>query len=165
MPAERTSLFKFLLPPVVVAALGVLAFSGMNALAQHVEQSGPTVGDIISFPADPHADASGVRLTVERVAGGTCDLAVTSLRRGGGTLVVEERRPAVRGLRVHWVGGPTAADAGDCGRSADLLLERGDMSTLSLAAGGYGVRVAVSPDAGPAVARPRASYRPMQNDG
>jgi hypothetical protein len=43
-------------------------------------------------------------------------------------------------FRVHWAGVRTSKDHGDCGRSADLLLNSNQLAILIFAAGGTGVK-------------------------
>jgi hypothetical protein len=40
---------------------------------------------------------------------------------------------------VHWAGGRTSDGATDCGRSADLVMNREELQLLSNAVGGPGV--------------------------
>lgn len=159
MPTGNTSLREYILPPILSAVLGVLVYSGVSAVIRHVEHLAPTVGDIVSFPANPKATTSDARLRVLRAGGGHCELAVTTLRKAGGTLVVEERRPVEPRLRVHWLGGRTADDGADCGHAADLLLEPGDMAALAMAAGGYGVKVGFAENGDPVLPSRPAPHR------
>jgi hypothetical protein len=39
---------------------------------------------------------------------------------------------------VHWAGERTAADTGNCGNNADLILDERELDILALGAGGYG---------------------------
>ena len=97
------------------------------------------IRDIVSFnPAAPDAPLNeSTRITLARLDGATCSLDLGLIRQGGGSLVIEARRPD-RALpyQAHWAG----PGDGDCGRSADLLLSDSDISLLAIAAGGYGVR-------------------------
>jgi hypothetical protein len=123
---------------------------GLIGIASRVE-FGPHVGDMVAF--DPPAAQTGTlgdnpaegmptsltsRVTPAKATGGLCSLDLTVIRQGGGSLIVEARRPGdAFPYQAHWAGlreGDT-----DCGRSADLLLSDSDMSLLAIAAGGYGV--------------------------
>jgi hypothetical protein len=55
-------------------------------------------------------------------------------------VVIEASQPQTNsGYRVHWAGASGSDEPAHCGASADLLLNREEIETLALAAGGYGV--------------------------
>ncbi len=63
----------------------------------------------------------------------------TYLRQSGGSLIVEGQvSEAVERYEVHWAGQRTAADTGNCGKSADLILDGQQLDILATGAGGYG---------------------------
>ena len=60
------------------------------------------------------------------------------LQRSGGSLVVESQMIEAKGsFKVHWAGQRTAADSGNCGSNADLILSKRELRVLASAAGGY----------------------------
>lgn len=114
-----------LLLGVVVAAVAVAK----------VTMPAPNVGDILVVR--PSGDMLGLRLDVQKVAadgapGPSCVLDPDTMARSGGSLVVEAHTPgSVRPYVVHWAGGPTSAEATDCGSDADLALDVRDIVRLS----------------------------------
>jgi hypothetical protein len=71
--------------------------------------------------------------------GHPCDLDVQAMHEGGGSLIIESRQPALNNsIRIHWAGNHTATDGGNCGSSADLVIDQDDVEILALAAGGFG---------------------------
>lgn len=108
----------------------------------HPAPSTISVGDIITFEPDPGPISSGSMMADGRIAAhrfGTfgCILDLDTLRRHGGSLVMEARLASEgQSFRVHWAGERTAADSGDCGPSADVILDRNDLTRLAAAAGG-----------------------------
>jgi hypothetical protein len=128
-------------PLLLAGAAALLSFLGAINLARAVAEMGPKVGDVLDFRPD-HGLAVDMdaHLAVSRVDQSTCQIDVTTIRRSGGSLVVEQRRPGTPHVyQAHWSGLRTSGDNGDCGTSADLLLKDTDMEVLSMAAGGYGV--------------------------
>jgi hypothetical protein len=128
-------------PLVLAGAAALLSFVGAVDLARAVAEMGPRVGDVIDFRPDRAITLNvEARLDVARTDHTTCRLDVVTIRRSGGSLVVEQRRPGMPHLyQVHWSGIRTSPDGADCGASSDLLLKDTDMEVLALAAGGYGV--------------------------
>jgi hypothetical protein len=132
-PNQRTLLLAVL--TVVAAGYGV---AGM---ARQAAEFGPSVGDIIVFdPARAVGFESEARLTVGRSNGGNCVLDLGTVRRSGGSLVLEQRGAAPDRLyRGHWAGGRTSDDRQtDCGTATDLVLTPSDMGALAASAGGIG---------------------------
>jgi hypothetical protein len=85
-------------------------------------QFGPAVGAILRFerfgqPAPLwHVDAI-------RVADGQhCVMKPAIMGLVHGSMVVEARLPDGRTFRVHWGGGPSSDDSGNCGSAVDLNL-------------------------------------------
>jgi hypothetical protein len=132
----------------------LLSGFGLIGMVSRIE-FGPHVGDIVSFDhvgsavGDPArqtlpdaaerapTDAT-TRFTLVQTTGGSCSLDLDLVEQGGGSLVVEARRPdPTLRYQAHWAA-PRDGDT-DCGRSADLLISDSDMSLLAIAAGGYGV--------------------------
>ena len=64
----------------------------------------------------------------------------SAIRRGGGSLVLEQRAATpARLYRVHWAGPRTSDDQReDCGHDTDLMLSMTDANALAAAAGGFG---------------------------
>ena len=126
---------------VLLASVTLLAAaSGMTGMARQAVFLGPKPGDIIAFdPARAHPSANGVRLIAGQASQKNCVLDLDTIRRWGGSLVIEQRGPAPERLyRAHWAGPGTSDDMTDCGPAADLLLSAADVSTLAAAAGGFG---------------------------
>jgi len=103
------------------------------------------IGDIVAFN-QPMPANSGAEVVVVRVAdddtaqASRCVLDPAVLTGAGGSLVVEEQDwQGGRSYRVHWAGDRTATGAENCGASADLAINENDLTTLAIAAGGYGV--------------------------
>lgn len=127
-------------PLILAGAAAVLSFVGVVDLARYVAELGPRVGDVVSFTADPGTatDLYGL-LDVVRTDLSPCRLDMTTMRRLGGSVIVEERQPGPpRIYRVHWSGTHSSRDL-DCGASADLLLQDAAIETLAVAAGGFRV--------------------------
>ncbi len=142
---DDTSLGTVILALVAGALLSVT--TGLAALAG-LEQYGPAVGGIIVFRPDTTATerwsvnaniiASARFGLPEPGMEKRCILSPAVMSGRGGSLVIEARRldrPPV--YRVHWTGDHTGNGPGDCGRSADLILERTDLMRLANAAGGF----------------------------
>ncbi len=128
--------------PAVFGAAAFLAAIGVVTVVSLCARSVPRVGDIIAFDSardvPPDHDA---RLLVHRPNQFACVLDLSTLKRTGGSLIVEARMSGdARAIRVHWAGGRTSADAADCGETADLIVDRRDIDLLAVAAGGYGIR-------------------------
>ncbi len=136
---QKTS--RIMGPLLLAGAAALLSFVGAVDLARVVAELGPKVGDVLSFEPDRRAPVDmDARLEVSRADRGACRLDVATIRRLGGSLVVEQRRTATPRLyQAHWSGQHTSVDGGDCGVTADLLLKDSDMEVLAMAAGGYGV--------------------------
>ena len=134
--------------PVSGRILRALLLMSMTALAgasgaagmARVAAMGPRVGDIIAFDlALPSQAESGTRLAVARPDQKNCVLDIDTIRRSGGSLVMERRVTGpTRLYRAHWAGPRTSEAVTDCGGDADLVLTPLDVSTLAAAAGGFG---------------------------
>jgi hypothetical protein len=126
---------------VVVITAGILL---TVVLLQLADRLGPQTGDIIAFPATRVPSVSTASFTASRlIADGDmpCILDVQTMQRSGGSLVVESTRfEPKRIFQVHWAGAQTSNGRDDCGGSADLLLNTGQVSVLISAAGGTGVK-------------------------
>ena len=133
---------------VLLASVTLLAAaSGMTGMARRAAFPGPKLGDIIAFdPARPFPFETGLRLIAGQAAQKNCVLDLDTIRRWGGSLVIEQRASAPDRLhRAHWAGPGTSEDTTDCGPAADLLLSAADVSTLAAAAGGFGAARAPGP--------------------
>jgi hypothetical protein len=131
--ARRPLLTLLIFSTVLAAGFGTMLLSIL-------EQVTPQIGDIVVFAANTsRAEPSGIRIAVHRPGQSGCVLDLDTIRRTGGSLVVEARlmRP-ISGFRVHWAGERTGAETEDCGASADMVLGRGDLTSLSMEAGSYG---------------------------
>jgi hypothetical protein len=135
---------------VVLTLMAVALLTVTTGLAAMVEleQYGPSVGGIIVFRPDTAATErwSVTAVVVEPAHPGVpaesngrhCVLSPGVMAVRGGSLVVEARRlsrPPV--YRVHWAGGQTDGAPGDCGNTADLVLERTELMRLANVAGGF----------------------------
>ena len=127
-----------------MAAIALAGMVGTIGLIRSVGDIGPKVGDIVAFdPLDSMSRDLKARITAAPVGGHpgvACVLDVRAMHAGGGSLVIESRQPMTpNGLRVHWAGARSADDDGNCGSSAELLLNQDDIEVLAMAAGGFGV--------------------------
>ena len=131
-----------------IVVLGLAGTVGTISLLREVGEIGPKVGDIISFdPLETLSRDMNVTITATRSnaqpgahAEATCVLNIGAMHAGGGSAIIEARLPQTSsGYRVHWAGPHGGDSVGDCGASADLLLNQEDIETLAMAAGGYGV--------------------------
>jgi hypothetical protein len=122
-----------------VITLGIVVTSSLLRL---IDSLGPQTGDMIAFPATRLPSASTESFTARRTGGTSCLLDVPTIQKSGGSLVVESTRSEPdRTFQVHWAGTRTSGDREDCGGSADLLLDRYQISALVSAAGGMGPKV------------------------
>jgi hypothetical protein len=139
MPTKNDVMARFLLPAIAGLSSALLALSAVRAIAVMTSMT-PHVGDIVSFvPSANQRVEDGVRLIVHRPDQFGCVLDLGILRHSGGSLIVEsEVNKAVGSFQVHWAGERTTADTGNCGSSADLILDRLELDILALGAGGYG---------------------------
>ena len=123
----------------VLVALAVTAVVG----AAHSGKSKVEVGDIIAFEPDPASLETSRFITAGRIAVHRpgqygCILDLETLRHDGGSLVAEARLASEgRSFRLHWAGIRTAPGSGNCGESADLIMNPDDLSRLAMAAGGF----------------------------
>jgi hypothetical protein len=127
-----------------MAAIALAGTVGTVGLIQQVGDFGPRVGDIVTFdPLDSMSRDMTARIAAipaDNRPGVACVLDVRAMHNGGGSVIIESRRPMTGyGLRVHWSGARSANDATDCGASAELLVNQEDMEVLAMAAGGFGV--------------------------
>jgi hypothetical protein len=131
----------------VLAAMAIMITGCLSTfLVLQLDEFRPKVGDIVAFkPGSQDTDmwqmtipATMVSATGAALAG--CLLDPNVIAEAGGSLIVEglQDQPSLQ-YRVHWAGSPTAQTAGNCGRSADLLVSRTDLQRLANAAGGFGV--------------------------
>jgi len=102
----------------------------------------PGIGDIIAFAGKsgwPEVQARITALRSNAAPGLPCVLDPHVMKQFGGSLLIEAARsqPTVA-FDVHWAGTHTSDGVGDCGASADLVLNLGDVVTLTLAAGRSG---------------------------
>jgi hypothetical protein len=132
---------------VLIAGALLTLTTGLAAMVE-LEQFGPSVGGIIVFRPDAAATerwSVGATIVDNPRAGlpgadaaRRCVLSPNVMAVRGGSLMVEARRlsrPPV--YRVHWAGGRTDSGPGDCGTTADLVLERTDLMRLANVAGGF----------------------------
>jgi hypothetical protein len=139
MPTKNDIMPRILLPAIAGLGSALLALTAVHAIAAMTTMT-PHVGDIVSFiPSANQRIEDGVRLIAHRPDQFGCVLDLGILRQTGGSLIVEsEVDKAIGSFRVHWAGERTTADTGNCGSSADLILDRLELDILALGAGGYG---------------------------
>jgi hypothetical protein len=131
----------------VVAAALLTVTTGIWVMLQ-LEQFGPSVGGILVFKTDPNpterwsVNAAAVDPTIPGFSATLtprhCVFSPSVMAISGGSLVIEARRmsrPPV--FRVYWIGCHTDAASGDCGTTADLVLERTELMRLANVAGGF----------------------------
>jgi hypothetical protein len=139
MPPTNQTLARYMVPIIAGLSCTITALSIVNGITEMTEMR-PHIGDIVSFT--PHPDQStpdAARLIVHRTNRSGCILDVTVLHRVGGSLMVERQTDSALGsYNVHWAGERTSNDNGNCGTSADLLLDSQELDTLAFSAGGYG---------------------------
>lgn len=97
----------------------------------------PSVGEIARFTPAAASDGIGraVEPSVRTNAGRACVLDSDAMASGGGSLLVAAQAAGGRDYTVHWAGARTSYGAGDCGRSAELVLSRHSLVALMAAAG------------------------------
>lgn len=122
-----------LLPTLIMGGICVVfAFSCASAVSAWREASAPHIGDMIAFHPTGSSGA-GKRLMVQTRAGTVCGLELGTLQASGGSFVVERPAPGERFI-VHWAGQRTSRGKGDCGASADVLLNAKQLDMLGVAA-------------------------------
>ena len=125
------------------AMLGVLigmllASSVAMVSAARTLEFAPKVGDILVFKHGARMPSDwDFTVTTSQAIG--CVLTPAVMASEGGSLVVEQRFDDSHIYHVHWAGGRTSEGATDCGRSADLVVNREELQLLSNAVGGPGV--------------------------
>ena len=131
---------RLLFPALLGATVAMVAAGAVNLVSAAV-MGNAKVGDIIAFepshdiPLDVEA-----RIVVHRPDQFGCVLDLNTIRQAGGSLVIEAQLSSEgNSFRLHWAGERTASNSGDCGQSADLILDRADLDNLVQAAGGFGV--------------------------
>jgi hypothetical protein len=146
MTPKNDMMMRILFP--VIAGLGcmLLTLSAVNAIAAMTHMH-PDIGDIVSFTASTEQTVGdGTRLIVHRTDQFGCILDLSSLRRSGGSLVVESQINETAGsFRVHWAWERTSADNANCGAQADLILDEQELNKLAFSAGGYGAGIKQPP--------------------
>jgi len=131
-----------------MAAVLIVAIGGMTTyLALKFDSLRPRVGDMIVFvPTQGDVDSWQLAVATTAVSGrdaavGPCVFDPNTMSAGGGSLVIESRQDASPPrFLLHWAGQHTANGPGDCGATADVMLDRYDLQRLANAAGGFGVK-------------------------
>jgi hypothetical protein len=153
--STRNDHISRLLPAAIFTAATLLVATGAVSVISTLAIFGPAVGDIIAFDpsSDPISAASeNVRLTAGRENKASCVLDLDTITHRGGSMVLEARAPGIsKGFFLHWAGERTTSDTEDCGRNADLMVDRRDIDILALTAGGYGIDQKTRPLIGGAV--------------
>jgi hypothetical protein len=127
---------RAMLPVLLGAVFLLTAETAMDALTD-LARATPRVGDILAFTPSPAVPAEqNPRFVVHRSDASGCVLDLDAMRQTGGSLVVEsELATEENGFRVHWAGERTTTGAGNCGTSADLIVNARELKILSLGAG------------------------------
>lgn len=135
---ERQSPTGFILTSLVV---GLAAMVGVMALGALPSTPAARVGDIIAFNRPVYTqDLARIEATRLDRTGGVCVLDPTIMGHAGGSLVIESRLPGKPArFVVDWAGPRTAQGPMNCGNSARLSLPDNDLTTLAMAAGGFGI--------------------------
>jgi hypothetical protein len=138
---KSREVYAALMVMVFVIVIAMLLMVGLFRLADNL---GPQIGDIVSFPPSRIPSFGTASVAVSHVTPSfnrSCILDVHVMQRFGGSLVIEatQRKPD-RNFLVHWAGGRTSDGLDDCGSSADLLLNRVQITALIFAAGGTGLK-------------------------
>ncbi|MGE0420443.1 MAG: hypothetical protein AB7O80_26860 [Acetobacteraceae bacterium] len=136
-----------MLMPLIGAGVAVLVLGSVRAMINEPTHGGPALGNLIDFPASVgQGGRTSPTLVVTRADGSTCVLDIPTIRESGGSFVVTERQLAERlTIRLLWAGQRTTADPEDCGRSAELLMTKRQVTALLYAARGYGPAAPRSP--------------------
>jgi hypothetical protein len=143
-PEDRADDASGLTTILTILASALSLFVCLMSFSQ-VAQIGPDVGEIVSFdprngprywsqPGIPALAPSGHHGQTRN-----CILMPSVMTQYGGSLVIEAKElshPPT--FQVHWSGSRTAIGALDCGRSADVTLQLGQLRALANVAGGYG---------------------------
>ena len=138
MRTTNDKLARSLLPAAIAAVCVLGTVTTVKAITE-LTHPAVQVGDIIAFTASNGDPATGsTRLIVHRPGQFGCVLDLNTLRRFGGSLIVESQFGTGKNFRVHWAGQRTAAGTSSCGEQADLIVDAGDLDILAISAGGYG---------------------------
>ena len=127
--------------PALLGATAAIAAAGVVNLMSAAAMANAKVGDIIAFePSHDMPSDVETRIVVHRPDQFGCVLDLNTIRLAGGSLVIEAQLSSEgNSFRLHWAGERTASDGGDCGQSADLIVDHADLDNLVLAAGGFGI--------------------------
>lgn len=140
-PDQSTESDSGLTVALAIFAAGLCLFVCLLSLGE-AAQVGPDVGAIVSFdPRNGPRYWSQPGIAVVYAEAGkrspACTLMPSVMAATGGSLIVEAKetsRPP--SFRMHWSGQRTALGPGDCGRSADLILQLVQLRALATVAGG-----------------------------
>ncbi len=115
--------------------------SGVLGLADLVRVSGPAVGDVVAFDANPGVpEGLPTRLSVLRADGTSCQLDLNVMQRVHGSLIVDAAiGESPHAYRLHWAGTHSSLDRDDCGSAADIIASDRVMAALLIATGGVGI--------------------------
>ncbi len=115
-----------------------------------IARTGPDIGTMIVFDSktnqhhwrEPEILAFRAPANISRQGGALrgCTLMPSVMAANGGSLMIEAKEMSQPPMfRVHWSGQRADPDAGDCGNSADLILQLDQVRALARTAGGYGI--------------------------
>jgi hypothetical protein len=130
------------LPPWMSGAAMLLVAGFAASMIAAAGRVAPAVGDIIVFRRNqlPLREPD-IRIAVHRPDQYGCILSLNTLHKTGGSLIVEAQlADPAPAFRLHWAGERTSTDSGDCGHSADMIVDPVDLRNLAHAAGGHGAK-------------------------
>lgn len=123
----REILETMLLAALLAGAL--IGADGALSLLSRV-QFGPPVGAILTFGWYGSTTRTWHVPAMQSSTNRLCALQPSVMAAAHGSMVVERRMPDGRTFLVHWAGGPTSDDAGNCGSDVDLTIGLAAMQTL-----------------------------------
>jgi hypothetical protein len=132
--------------PVLAATAIMITGCLSTFLVLQLDQFRPKIGDMVVFPPgsqDTEMWQLTIPVTAVSAAGspiGDCVLDPNVMATDGGSIVVESRQtePSLQ-YTIHWAGGRTAKETGNCGFAANVIVSRTDLQRLANAAGGFGI--------------------------
>lgn len=138
---EGLSVFTIVTYMIAFALCLLTSLLSLSAM----QEAGPDVGEIVAFnPLDgpKHWEMPGIPARVVSAVARRqdCVLVPSVIAANGGSFVIEAKQvrdPPV--YLVHWSGPRTDNGAGNCGKSADLILSLLQLRALANVAGGFGV--------------------------
>ncbi|MBV8397483.1 MAG: hypothetical protein JOZ17_01930 [Acetobacteraceae bacterium] len=125
----------------LMLTLGFVTFAGALRLAESAAEMALQDGDMMHLTTSHRwTRTAQSRLTVERQGESGCVLDLGVMAGSGGSVLIISRsaRPH-RIYHVQWSGPRTSEGSGDCGRSAELIVNDDELELLASAAAGWGL--------------------------